>query len=67
MKTEINLGPKKAAELVCLLKKTDKKSPEYRKFLVGVTPAENKVNFVAGNAMLMKNVTIVNISVEIII
>jgi hypothetical protein len=64
MKTEINLCPRKAGELVDLLKKIDKKSLEYRKFLVKVDPVEKEVNFVAGNATLMKSVSIDSISVE---
>lgn len=65
MRSYIQLCQKKAAKLVGLLKKVDKKSAEYRKVLLKLDPIKKEAIFVAGNATLMSSLILDDIEMSI--
>ena len=53
METIISLGANKIQELIFLLKTADKKSPEYRKFLLELDKKSGEITFVVGSSQVI--------------
>lgn len=58
METTISLCEDKAKELVILLETADKKSPEYRKFLLELDKKSGEITFVVGNSQVMSRLIV---------
>lgn len=64
MQAHIQLDSKEIDKLRFLLGSTDKRAQDYKKVLIVIEPNDAGATFVAGNALMMNSLTVINIEID---